>query len=189
MKGRLSTGIASFREDLARHKGSYRWTDRALWSIAVYRMGRSILEIRSGPIRRFLFTAYLPLARAVETVSKTTLPVFAEIGGGLRVVDCGMIFLHSNCVIGRNCTLRRGVTIGNARDDGATPVIGDNVDIGAYAQILGGVRIGDDAKIGSMSVVLRDVPPGASAIGIPAKINLGRVKVQTGAQLAALQST
>jgi serine O-acetyltransferase len=49
-------------------------------------------------------------------------------------------------------------------------VIGNNVEIGAYAQILGGVQIGDNAKIGAMSVVLCDVPSGATAVGIPAKI-------------------
>jgi serine O-acetyltransferase len=50
------------------------------------------------------------------------------------------------------------------------PVIGDNVELGAYAQVLGGIRIGNDCKIGAMSVVLCDVPDGATAVGIPARI-------------------
>nr|WP_255526819.1 hypothetical protein [Methylophilus sp. 14] len=50
------------------------------------------------------------------------------------------------------------------------PVIGDNVDIGAYAQILGGVRIGNNVKIGAMSVVLEDIPANSTAVGIPAKV-------------------
>ena len=57
--------------------------------------------------------------------------------------------------------------------NGPTPVIGDDVFIGAYAQILGGVRIGDGAKIGALSVVLDDVPAGATAVGIPARIVRG----------------
>ena len=72
--------------------------------------------------------------------------------------------------IGRNCTLRQGVTIGNRHDDGGVPVVEDDVDFGAYAQVLGPVRIGRGAKIGAMSVVLSDVPAGATAVGIPAKI-------------------
>jgi serine O-acetyltransferase len=49
-------------------------------------------------------------------------------------------------------------------------VVGDNVEFGAYAQVLGDIRIGNNCKIGAMSVVLCDVPDGATAIGIPARI-------------------
>lgn len=50
------------------------------------------------------------------------------------------------------------------------PSIGNDVDIGAYAQILGGITIGNGCKIGAMSVVLTDIPDGATAIGVPAKV-------------------
>jgi serine O-acetyltransferase len=179
-------GDPAFREDLARYKSPIRWTDRGLWVIAVYRLGRRVLAIRNDRIRRVMIVLFLPLARTVETIARSTLPLFAQIGGGLRIVDGGMIFLHSECVIGRNCTLRRGVTIGNSRQDGPVPNIGDDVDIGAFAQILGGIRIGDGAKIGSMSVVLQDVPAGASAIGIPAKVRVGSAPGGVGAHLADL---
>jgi len=51
-------------------------------------------------------------------------------------------------------------------------VIGNRVEFGAYAQVLGGIVVGDDAKIGAMSVVLSDVPPGATAVGVPANVIL-----------------
>ena len=63
-----------------------------------------------------------------------------------------------------------GVTIGDRVAGGPVPVIEDDVEIGAYAQILGGVRIGRGARVGAMSVVLQDVPPGATAVGNPARI-------------------
>ena len=63
-----------------------------------------------------------------------------------------------------------GNTIGNRVEGGPVPVLEDDVELGAYAQVLGGIRIGRGAKIGAMSVVLQDVPPGATAVGIPAKI-------------------
>lgn len=50
------------------------------------------------------------------------------------------------------------------------PTLGDNVEVGAYAQILGGVSIGNNCKIGAMSLVLTDVPDGATAVGVPARI-------------------
>jgi serine O-acetyltransferase len=167
-------GKSAFQEDLARYPGPVRWSDPALWSIAFYRLGRRIVAIRSRPVRRLLLCLFVPCAGAIETLTKTSLPVFAEIGAGLRIVRCGMIFIHKYTVIGRNCTLRCGVTIGTAREDGPTPIIGDNVDIGAYAQILGGVRIGDGAKIASMSVVIEDVPAEGVASGIPAKLRAGK---------------
>ena len=64
------------------------------------------------------------------------------------------------------------MTIGNREAGGPTPVLEDDVELGAYAQILGGVRVGKGAKVGAMSVVLQDVPPGATAVGIPARIIL-----------------
>jgi serine O-acetyltransferase len=66
--------------------------------------------------------------------------------------------------------LRQGVTIGNLKLDGPVPRLGNRVNVGAYAQILGDITIGDDAQIGAMSVVLSDVPPGATAVGIPARV-------------------
>jgi serine O-acetyltransferase len=69
--------------------------------------------------------------------------------------------------------LRQGVTIGNRHDDGPVPVIGDNVEFGAYAQVLGGVRIGNNCRIGAMSVVLDDVPEGATVVGVPARVVSG----------------
>jgi serine O-acetyltransferase len=66
--------------------------------------------------------------------------------------------------------LRQGVTIGNRRADGPVPALGNNVECGAYAQMLGGVRIGNDCRIGAMSVVLDDIPDGATAVGIPARL-------------------
>jgi serine O-acetyltransferase len=116
---------------------------------------------------------YWLMFRIVETVTGISLPLDARIGPGLRIYHFGNVFIHSEAVIGRNCTLRHGVTIGNRVADGPAPVIGDDVDFGAYAQVLGNVRIGNGARIGAMSVVLSDVPAGATAFGIPARIVLG----------------
>jgi len=62
------------------------------------------------------------------------------------------------------------VTVGNRIANGPVPVIGNGVELGAYAQVLGDVTIGDGAKIGAMSVVLENVPPNATAVGVPARI-------------------
>jgi serine O-acetyltransferase len=108
--------------------------------------------------------------RIVETLTGISIPKSVEIGPGLKIHHFGNIFLHKDAKLGANCTLRQGVTIGNRRENGPVPMLEDDVELGAYAQVLGDVKIGKGAKIGAMSVVLCDVPAGATAIGIPAKV-------------------
>jgi serine O-acetyltransferase len=74
-------------------------------------------------------------------------------------------------VIGEDCTLLQGVTLGEARfDSDACPKVGNRVTIGAGAKILGGISVGDDSFIGAGAVVLEGVPAQHIAIGVPARI-------------------
>ncbi|MGJ4940730.1 serine O-acetyltransferase [Bradyrhizobium sp. HKCCYLS1011] len=159
-----------FAADLSRYPSRPFLREQSIWAIWVYRFGRRILLRKDGLARSVLLKVYWLLFRLVETMTGISLPVEAQIGPGLRIYHFGNIFIHSQAVIGRNCTLRQGVTIGNRVEGGPTPVIEDDVDFGAYAQALGGIRIASGAKIGAMSVVLRDVPAGATAVGIPARV-------------------
>jgi len=144
--------------------------EQSIWAVWLYRRGRRLDAMAPGLRRRVATPVYWLLYRLIETAVNITLPKSARIGPGLRIWHFGNVIIHADAVIGANCTLRHGVTIGVRNDDGPAPVIGDNVDIGAYAQILGGVRIGNDCRIGAMSVVLCDVPDGATAVGAPARI-------------------
>jgi serine O-acetyltransferase len=161
---------ADFEADLSRYPLRPFLKEQSIWAICIYRYGRRVLNRKRGLLRTIQLKLYWLMARIVETVTGITLPLEARIGPGLRIYHFGNIVIHSQAVIGRNCTLRHGVTIGNRVPDGPTPVIGDDVDFGAYAQVLGNVRIGNGAKIGAMTVVLCDVPAGATAVGVPARI-------------------
>lgn len=156
--------------DLSRYPARPWLKEQSIWAIALYRFGRRLDRRRPGPIRRILERLYWPAFRAVETLTGVSLPKAAAIGPGLRIWHFGNIFVNPDAVIGSNCTLRQGVTIGNRSEGGPSPVLEDDVELGAYAQVLGGVRIGRGARIGAMSVVLRDVPPGSVAVGVPARI-------------------
>ncbi|MDQ8021979.1 MAG: serine acetyltransferase [Moraxellaceae bacterium] len=151
--------------------------EQSMWAIRVYRFGRKVDRRPAGAVRSLLTRVYWLLFRLTETLTGVSLPKDAVIGPGLRIWHFGNIFIHPDAVIGSNCTLRQGVTIGNREEGGEVPVIGNNVELGAYAQVLGGIRIGNDARIGAMSVVLTDVPPGATAVGIPARIIPARPRV------------
>jgi serine O-acetyltransferase len=120
--------------------------------------------------RHILLRVYWLLFRIVETLTGISLPKSCPIGKGLRIWHFGGVFINGQAVLGENCTLRHGVTIGNREEGGGSPIIGDNVELGAYAQILGAVNIGDGCKIGAMALVLTDVPTGATAVGQPAHI-------------------
>ncbi|QBP75361.1 serine acetyltransferase [Herbaspirillum huttiense] len=144
--------------------------EQSIWAIWVYRWGRRIEAAPPGLKRKLSNVFYWVAFRFVETAFGISLPRTARIGPGLRIWHFGNIFLHADVVLGAGCTLRQGVTIGNRREDGPVPVIGDNVEFGAYAQVFGGVHVGDGSKIGAMSVVLHDVPAGATVVGAPAKV-------------------
>jgi serine O-acetyltransferase len=162
---------ADWQADLARCGGaSALRREQSLWALRVYRFGRRVDAMRDGSARRWSLRFYWLAFRAVETVTGISLPKECRIGPGLRIWHFGGVFVNPGTVIGANCTLRQGVTLGNRVEDGPCPVLEDGVELGAYAQVLGGVRLGAGCKVGAMSVVLRDVPAGATAVGNPARV-------------------
>jgi serine O-acetyltransferase len=163
------TGDPDFEADLARYPPRPFLREQSIWAIWVYRYGRRVLYRKPGIVRYLQLRIYWLLFRIVETLTGISLPFDAQIGPGLRIYHFGNIFVHSGAIIGRNCTLRQGVTIGNRLDDGAAPVVEDNVEFGAYAQALGSIRIGANSRVGAMSLVLYDVPADTTVLGIPAR--------------------
>ena len=167
-----------WQADLARYPRRPWLKEQSIWAIAVYRFGRRINRRPPGLARKVRERFYWLAFRLVETATGISLPKSATIGPGLKVWHFGNVFIHPEVVIGAKCTLRQGVTIGNRHEGGPTPVLEDDIELGAYAQVLGGVRLGRGAKVGAMSVVLCDVPAGATAVGIPARI-IGRSNAET----------
>jgi serine O-acetyltransferase len=96
----------------------------------------------------------------------------AVIGWGL-FIDHGMgVVIGETAIVGCDVLLFHGVTLGgvDARPGRRHPLLGDSVVVGAGAKILGAITIGSGAKVGAQSVVLSDVPPNATAVGIPARV-------------------
>jgi serine O-acetyltransferase len=105
-----------------------------------------------------------------SVVTGAEIHLATRIGGGLLIPHPNGIVIHPDAVIGPNCLIFQQVTIGGGGKKSGVPTLGGHVDVGAGAKILGGVVIGDHAKIGANAVVLDDVPAGATAVGIPARI-------------------
>ena len=116
------------------------------------------------------------LARFLSHVARWLTGI--EIHPGARIgrrffIDHGMgVVIGETSEIGDDCTLYHGVTLGGTTWNKGKrhPTLGDNVIVGAGAKILGPLKVGDNAKVGSNAVVVKDVPPGATAVGIPARI-------------------
>lgn len=161
---------SSWKADLCRYPPRPFLKEQSIWAIAVYRFGRWADRRRPGVYTHLLERLYWVAFRVVETVTGISFTKDVQIGPGLRVHHFGNIFIHPKVRIGSNCTLRQGVTIGNRTEGGGVPIIEDDVELGAYAQVLGELRVGRGARIGAMSVVLDDVPAGSTVVGIPARV-------------------
>lgn len=116
------------------------------------------------------------LARFVSHVGRWTTGI--EIHPGATIgrrffIDHGMgVVIGETAEIGDDCTLYHGVTLGGTSwaKGKRHPTLANGVVVGAGAKILGPITIGANAKVGSNAVVVKDVPPGATAIGIPARV-------------------
>lgn len=104
-----------------------------------------------------------------SVVTGADIPLNSQIGGGLLLPHPNGVVVHPSARLGPNCLLFQQVTIGAGGRPGF-PVIGGHVDIGAGARVLGGITVGDHARIGANAVVTHDVPPHATAVGIPARV-------------------
>jgi serine O-acetyltransferase len=104
-------------------------------------------------------------------VSAAEIDVAALIGEGLYIPHSTGIVIRGDCTIGRNVTILQGVTIGKGHGAyGGRTVIGDNCKFFAGAKIIGDLAIGDDVTVGANAVVLKDLPSGVTAVGVPARV-------------------
>jgi len=108
------------------------------------------------------------LTRLIRWYYHCDIPYSLDVSGCYFCHEGFGVVINSRAIIGRQVVIQHCVTIGEIGD--ATPIIGNHVYIGAKSTIIGGVKIGDYAKIGAGALVLKDVPEGCTAVGVPARI-------------------
>jgi serine acetyltransferase len=134
------------------------------------RVGQGIDELPSGAIQRLLrafhgFGRMLTCAFTGVDISRG-----AAIGPRLRLLHGSGIVINAHTKIGPEATILHGVTIGQRLSNSDAPTIGARCEIGAYAQVLGPIIVGDNVHIGAASVVLHDVEAYATVAGNPARV-------------------
>lgn len=159
----------NIRADLRAHSGD--WAAQGFWVMLVYRFGRWRYGVRPALLRKLLSLFYKVLYKLVQILTGIELPCEVVIGRNFVIDHFGGIVISGYAQFGDDCRIRNGVVVGlkNVHEPIA-PVIGNNVDIGAGAKVLGNIRIGNNVVIGANAVVLIDVPDNSLAVGVPAII-------------------
>jgi serine O-acetyltransferase len=173
--------FSNIREDLRAYDG--RWSAQGFWVMIVYRFGRWRYGVRPVLVRKLFSLVYRVLFKFAQIVTGIELPCEVELGRKFVIDHFGGIVISGYAKFGSNCRIRDGVVVGLRHiDDTRAPIIGDNVDIGSGAKLLGPIRIGNNVLIGANAVVLVDVPDNCIAVGVPAVVKPRGVNVR-GAQV------
>ena len=180
----MSGPFQHIRADLKAHGG--QWGAQGFWALVVYRFGRWRYGVRPRLLRKFFSAIYKVSFKLVQILTGIELPCEAQIGRNFVIDHFGGIIISGYARFGDNCRIRSGVCVGLSRiEDPCAPVIGNNVDIGIGAKLLGRITIGDNVLIGANAVVTRSVPANSIAVGIPAVIKPRHlIKVRTGEEAA-----
>jgi serine O-acetyltransferase len=157
------------RADLRAHGGN--WGAQGFWALVVYRFGRWRYGIKWVLPRKACSLIYKILYKLVQIVAGIELPCEVVLGSNFVIDHSGGIVISGFARFGDDCRIRNGVVVGLGRvDEPCAPSIGNKVDIGAGAKLLGPITVGDNVLIGANAVVIRDVPANSIAVGVPAVV-------------------
>jgi serine O-acetyltransferase len=161
--------FCNLRADLKTYNG--KWSQQGFWVMVVYRFGRWRYNIGSALLRKTLSLVYHLLYKTVQILTGIELPCEVPVGRNFRIDHFGDIIISGYASFGDDCIIRNGVTVGLKNiEDKTAPTIGNNVNIGTGAKLLGRITIGNNVDIGANAVVISSVPDNSVAVGIPARV-------------------
>ncbi len=165
--------LSKFRRDLRESPVYWVLTQPSYLAVFNFRLAGYLYR---NKILKIFYLLYAPVWRIIALATGIEISARTNIGPGLKIVHYGQVFINSLSIIGDNCTLYNGVTVGVKHyGDTKAPRIGNNVEIGAGAKIIGDITIGDNCQIGANAVVTKSFPANQVIVGIPAK-SIGTVK-------------
>ena len=159
----------NIRHDLKAYGGN--WAAQGFWVMIVYRFGRWRYRVRPAILRKFFSLLYKVMFKFIQIITGIELPCEVDVGRNFVIDHFGGVIVSGYAKFGDNCRIRNGVVVGLRRvTEKVAPLIGNNVDIGSGAKLLGPIRIGNDVLIGANAVVISDVPDNSTAVGVPAVV-------------------
>jgi serine O-acetyltransferase len=186
--------MSNFSADITRyrslgHKGRTLWLNPAIWAITIYRLGNWLHTANPFILVRIpLKVVYFFAQMFSEVVMEMCLDPLATIGGGLYISHIGGVHINPQAIIGSNCDITHRVTIGaSAMGRQGAPVIGNNVYIGTGATLVGKIKVGNGAKIAANTLVITNVPEGATVMGVPGRIIMRPAKAAPSPVLSATE--
>lgn len=167
---KFSTDVARYRE-----KGYHSreiWMNPAVWAIWSYRLGNWLYVGRPSPIVRVpLKLLFYATDLFCNVVMEMCIDPQANIGEGLYIGHIGGVHINPGATLGKNCDIAHRVTIGtSAMGRKGAPTLGDEVYVGTGAALIGKIKVGDGAKIAANTLVITNVPAGATVMGVPGRI-------------------
>lgn len=143
---------------------------QGFWAILQYRIAHSVYKMQFPIIKQILQVFCLLWQKTIEIITGISIPASVTIGNSFYIGHFGGIILNAKTVIGNNCNISQGVTIGvsGIEDKRGVPVIGNNVYIGANAVLAGRIVIGNNILIGACSLVNSNVEDNVVMVGVPA---------------------
>jgi len=148
----------------------YTFFEEGVWVTVFYRISRALFLVNIPVISVIFRLIGFFMLKFSEMFLGAAIKPEADIGPGLYVGHTGSIRISPKTIAGKNLSIGTGVILGErGMGKGGSPNIGDNVYFGTGSKILGAVNIGDNVNVGANAVVVKDIPSGSTAVGVPAR--------------------
>ena len=143
---------------------------QGFWAGFQYRVAHAVYKMPIPIVKQLLQLFCLIWQKVIEITTGISIPASAQIGHSFYIGHFGGIILNAKTVVGNNCNISQGVTIGvsGTEERRGVPQIGNNVYIGANTIVAGKITIGNDVLIGAASLMVKDANDNSVWVGVPA---------------------
>jgi len=136
-----------------------------MWPVVIFRLSYLFTQYHLGIVGKVF-------AILNQILFSCDIARNAKIAGGLYLPHPSGVVIGEHAIVGKNCIIHQGVTLGDRGEchEGSDPILGDYIEVGTGAKVLGVVHLGDYVRVGANSVVLKDVEAYGVVAGVPAKL-------------------
>lgn len=144
---------------------------QGFWASFQYRIAHSVFNLKMPIVKQILMIICLLWQKMIEITTGISIPASTEIGHSLYIGHFGSIIINANVLIGDNCNISQGVTIGvsGRGEKRGVPTLGNNIYVGANAVIAGKINVKNNVLVAACSLLVEDADENGVYCGVPAK--------------------